>query len=67
VIPVVVLSGAENAADHAARLQVAGFVSKPFDPDGLLHTVRAAIPGMTVMEAGHRLGGNLIEHAPVVF
>jgi CheY-like chemotaxis protein len=42
-IPVVLLTGADDADYHFAALEAAGLVQKPFDPDGLLNAVQAAL------------------------
>ena len=42
-IPVLLLSGAENANDHAAKLKAVGFVKKPFNPVELLAAVERAL------------------------
>jgi len=39
-IPVVILTGAGNAAEHAATLGVTGYLEKPVPLDTLLSTVR---------------------------
>lgn len=40
LIPVIILSGAEDAEDAAARLRCAAHLSKPFPADRLYRTVR---------------------------
>ena len=42
-IPVLLLTGEDDAAHHAARLQAAGVLKKPFDLSALLDGIRAAI------------------------
>jgi CheY-like chemotaxis protein len=42
-IPVLILTSAENADLHAARLEAVGAIEKPFDPDELLDAVRMAL------------------------
>ena len=42
-IPVLILSGAEGADQHAATLEAIGAIEKPFDPDQLLNAVRTAL------------------------
>jgi CheY-like chemotaxis protein len=42
-IPVLILTGAEGASEHAATLNAAGLIEKPFDPDRLLDAVRTAL------------------------
>lgn len=42
-IPVLILTGADNADVHAATLEAVGVIEKPFDPDRLLHAVRTAL------------------------
>jgi CheY-like chemotaxis protein len=42
-IPVLILTGAGGADQHAATLEAAGAIEKPFDPDRLLHAVRTAL------------------------
>jgi CheY-like chemotaxis protein len=42
-VPVLVLSGEEDADAHAEKLRAAGVVKKPFDPDDLLEAVSAAL------------------------
>ena len=42
-IPVLILSGADRADQHAATLGAVGAIGKPFDPDRLLHAVRTAL------------------------
>ena len=42
-IPVLILSGADGADKHAAKLGVVGAIEKPFDPDRLLDAVRTAL------------------------
>ena len=42
-VPVVILTGAENAAKSAKALRAAGFVEKPFEPDLLLGAVLSAL------------------------
>src|SRR5438093_10220027 len=43
-IPVLILSGADSADQHAATLDAVGAIEKPFDPDRLLNAVRMALP-----------------------
>jgi two-component system response regulator MprA len=42
-VPVVILSGSENAKKSAEALHAAGFVEKPFEPDLLLKSVLKAL------------------------
>jgi CheY-like chemotaxis protein len=42
-VPVVLLTAAESAATHAASLNAAGLVTKPFAPDHLLGAVKTAL------------------------
>jgi DNA-binding response OmpR family regulator len=42
-IPVLVLTGADDANQHAATLDAIGAIERPFDPDRLLHAVRTAL------------------------
>ena len=42
-VPVVILTGSENAATNAKALKAAGFVEKPFEPDLLLEAVLKAL------------------------
>jgi CheY-like chemotaxis protein len=42
-IPVLILTGADSAGQHAATLEAVGAIGKPFDPDRLLHAVRTAL------------------------
>jgi CheY-like chemotaxis protein len=42
-IPVLLLTGADGARAHAATLQAAGVVEKPFDPERLLGAIKAAL------------------------
>jgi CheY-like chemotaxis protein len=42
-VPVVILTGTENAAKSAKALRAAGFVEKPFEPDLLLSAVLNAL------------------------
>jgi DNA-binding response OmpR family regulator len=42
-IPVLLLTGADCADQHAATLEAVGAIEKPFDPDRLLHAVRTAL------------------------
>jgi two-component system, chemotaxis family, chemotaxis protein CheY len=42
-VPVVILSGTENARKSARALHAAGFVEKPFEPDLLLNAVLKAL------------------------
>jgi CheY-like chemotaxis protein len=42
-VPVVILTGTENAATSAKALQAVGFVEKPFEPDRLLGAVLKAL------------------------
>jgi CheY-like chemotaxis protein len=42
-IPVLILTGADDADQHAATLEAAGAIEKPFDPDRLLHAVRTVL------------------------
>ena len=41
--PIVVMTGADGAAAHAASLSAAGLVEKPFNPDRLLGAIEAAL------------------------
>jgi CheY-like chemotaxis protein len=43
-IPVLLLTGADNATHHAARLDAVGVLKKPFDLGALLHAVRTVVP-----------------------
>ena len=42
-VPVLLMTGEEDAATHADRLRAVGVIRKPFDPDDLLNAVSAAI------------------------
>jgi two-component system, OmpR family, alkaline phosphatase synthesis response regulator PhoP len=42
-IPVLILTGADGADQHAATLDAVGAIEKPFDPDRLLNAVRTAL------------------------
>jgi DNA-binding response OmpR family regulator len=42
-VPVLLLTGVDNAATHADTLRAVGVIKKPFDPDDLLDAVSAAI------------------------
>jgi CheY-like chemotaxis protein len=42
-IPVLILTGADGANQHAATLDAVGAIEKPFDPDRLLNAVRTAL------------------------
>lgn len=42
-IPVLLLTAEDDAAHHAARLQAAGVLRKPFDLGALLHAIRTAL------------------------
>jgi two-component system, OmpR family, alkaline phosphatase synthesis response regulator PhoP len=42
-IPVLILTGADGATEHAATLKAAGLIEKPFHPDQLLSAVRMAL------------------------
>ena len=42
-IPVLILTGADGAPQHAATLHAVGLIEKPFDPDQLLDAVRTAL------------------------
>lgn len=42
-VPVLLLTGIDDAATHADTLQAVGVIKKPFDPDDLLDAVSAAI------------------------
>ena len=42
-IPVLLVTGADDAPDHAVRLKAVGLVKKPFDPDQLLEAVQQAL------------------------
>src|SRR3989442_14532252 len=42
-IPVLILTGADGASEHAATLNAAGLLDKPFLPDQLLDAVRTAL------------------------
>lgn len=42
-VPVLLMTGENDAPSHATALQAAGVITKPFDPDDLLDAVSAAI------------------------
>jgi len=42
-IPVLLVTGADDAGDHAAKLKAVGLVKKPFDPAQLLVAVERAL------------------------
>ena len=42
-IPVLILTGADDAPEHAATLRAVGLIEKPFHPDQLLSAVRTAL------------------------
>jgi len=42
-VPVLLMTGEDDAATHAAELRAVGVVKKPFDPDDLLNAVSSAI------------------------
>jgi CheY-like chemotaxis protein len=42
-IPVLLVTGADDAPDHAVTLKAVGLVKKPFDPDQLLEAVQQAL------------------------
>lgn len=42
-IPVLILTGADGAPEHAATLHAFGLIEKPFHPDQLLDAVRTAL------------------------
>jgi len=42
-IPVLILTGADGALEHAATLNAVGLIEKPFHPDQLLDAVRTAL------------------------
>jgi chemosensory pili system protein ChpA (sensor histidine kinase/response regulator) len=42
-VPVLLVSGADNARDHAVRMKVVGLVKKPFEPEQLLDAVQHAL------------------------
>jgi DNA-binding response OmpR family regulator len=42
-VPVVLLSGEDEAPEHAAALEVTGVLKKPFEAEKLLDAVRRAI------------------------
>jgi CheY-like chemotaxis protein len=42
-VPVLLMTGEDDAAIHADRLRAVGVIRKPFDPDDLLNAVSAAI------------------------
>ena len=42
-IPVLLLTGQDDAANHASKLDAIGVVRKPIDPDDLLEAVSAAV------------------------
>ncbi len=42
-IPVLILTGADGADQHAATLDAVGAIEKPFDPDRLLNAIRTAL------------------------
>jgi CheY-like chemotaxis protein len=42
-IPVLILTGADGASEHAATLHAVGLIEKPFHPDHLLDAVRTAL------------------------
>jgi CheY-like chemotaxis protein len=43
-IPVLLMTGEEDAADHAAKLQAVGLVKKPFEVAHFLRAVERALP-----------------------
>jgi CheY-like chemotaxis protein len=42
-IPVLILTSADRAYEHAATLNAVGVIEKPFDPERLLSAVRTAL------------------------
>jgi CheY-like chemotaxis protein len=42
-IPILLVTGADGAADHATTLQAAGLITKPFNPEHLLLATAAAL------------------------
>jgi CheY-like chemotaxis protein len=42
-VPVLILTGADGANQHASTLDAVGAVEKPFDPNRLLNAVRTAL------------------------
>jgi len=40
---VLLVTGADDAPDHAVTLKAVGLVKKPFDPDQLLEAVQQAL------------------------
>jgi CheY-like chemotaxis protein len=42
-IPVILMTGADDAGEHAANLKAAGLVEKPFNPEKLLAAVGSAL------------------------
>jgi CheY-like chemotaxis protein len=42
-IPVLLLTAADGAATHARRMMAVGVIAKPYDPDHLVATIRAAL------------------------
>jgi CheY-like chemotaxis protein len=42
-IPVLLVTGADDARDHAVTLKAVGLVKKPFDPEQLLEAVQQAL------------------------
>lgn len=51
-VPVVVMSGESNLAQHADQLGVAGHLRKPFDLDALLSTLERVATQETQLELG---------------
>ncbi len=43
-VPLVVMTAARNSGQRAAEVEADGYISKPFDLDALLHTLRLHIP-----------------------
>jgi CheY-like chemotaxis protein len=43
-IPVLLVTGADGAGDHATTLKAVGLIRKPFDPESLLEAIEAALP-----------------------
>jgi CheY-like chemotaxis protein len=48
-VPVLLMTGADDAATQADFLRAAGVITKPFDSDDFLHAVSAAIGGQRAM------------------
>ena len=42
-IPVLLVTGADSAADDAATLKAVGLIKKPFDPESLLQAIQTAL------------------------